>query len=427
MQTFLSSWMLHFFFFLAWTAIVTLPGFVDGHEDEVLRPDAPLTLLDSLFPHDSFLHAYETSPLLSRRIADGTENAGVESSDHHESNNIRSVALPPDSYVEANGQQTSAQDVRLYQVNNLFQSQYLDHIFRQPNLEYKLVKKVVRDGEEWLGIMPHERVSTLEDAVMAHHAGFTLVVDKLQNHWPSISEFARELEVETQQTHVSCNLYMTPPNRSGFESHWDWMDVIVLQLAGQKTWSVASEPTVYLSNEELKYKPSLAELNETSWYDTFVLNPGDVLYIPRGHLHNASTVGFLQETSLHLTFGIESTSTSVASLIVDTIKDDHQLISEYLEPIQKLEQQIGGLRQSVTFHPSFQKRRPLKQLFEDGVESIAENLGTTEASNKFRQVVNERYDIGVHSYRRREKTRRMETWEKESAALKARMEAIGAR
>jgi len=100
--------------------------------------------------------------------------------------------------------------------------------------------------------------------------------------------------------------------RSAFEVHYDWMDVIVLQVSGKKLWNVAKSPLVKYTTKDLKRKPNSDEvdafLREGS-YDPFFLHPGDALYIPRGFLHNASTVlGEEQEGeehSLHLSFGIE--------------------------------------------------------------------------------------------------------------------------
>lgn len=68
--------------------------------------------------------------------------------------------------------------------------------------------------------------------------------------------------------------------------------VIVVQLSGRKRWSVAREPSVYLSGKDQKQKPSKKHVQSLRHYSEFTLCPGDVLYIPRGHIHNASTVVF---------------------------------------------------------------------------------------------------------------------------------------
>ncbi|KAL7552946.1 hypothetical protein ACHAWF_016182 [Thalassiosira exigua] len=70
------------------------------------------------------------------------------------------------------------------------------------------------------------------------------------------------------------------------------LSVVVVQLSGKKRWSVAREPIVYLAGKDQKRKPTPAELIDLRRYDEFTLCPGDVVYIPRGFVHNASTILF---------------------------------------------------------------------------------------------------------------------------------------
>jgi hypothetical protein len=123
--------------------------------------------------------------------------------------------------------------------------------------------------------------------------------------------------------------------QSCVQSRADLVIVIVIQLSGRKRWSVAKHPTIYLSNQDQKRKPSKREndayFSNSGHYREFTMCPGDVLYIPRGFIHNASTVDFdklkddpydkcnhpsdlilgqqLRDLeggpSLHLTFGLE--------------------------------------------------------------------------------------------------------------------------
>ena len=75
---------------------------------------------------------------------------------------------------------------------------------------------------------------------------------------------------------VQANAYLSPADSAGLAPHSDSHDVLVLQVEGAKRWDVAELGTVQLE-------------------------PGDVLYIPRGQRHNAATA---QRHSLHITIGI---------------------------------------------------------------------------------------------------------------------------
>ena len=61
------------------------------------------------------------------------------------------------------------------------------------------------------------------------------VVNEMEKRVPSFASLCQSLEAWAG---VPCNanLYVTPRGGRGFELHYDWMDVIVLQLVGSKQW-----------------------------------------------------------------------------------------------------------------------------------------------------------------------------------------------
>ena len=85
------------------------------------------------------------------------------------------------------------------------------------------------------------------------------------------------------------------------------MDSFVIQLHGSKLWHLwpSLESHSVLPNAQLKRKPSHAELSALPSPDVLELRAGDVLYLPRGVVHEATTVGLPHPTeSLHLTVGL---------------------------------------------------------------------------------------------------------------------------
>lgn len=264
-----------------------------------------LPILDMLFPNQSIDDAYENYPLLA--------TTSTALSDKQTDDSIPVASIPHDSRD------------RQERIQSLLPLNSIHSILSQPNMvhgnDFKLVKKVQRDGEEWIGRLPGNSYSADAAIHSVVNDGFSLVIDAMQRRWTAISLFARQLHDEIKCHLVSCNLYLTPKSllkpvnddnngrRSGFESHWDYMDVIVVQISGEKVWTVAKEPLVYLSNQDQKRKPTVQELGNIAYFDDVLLRPGDALYIPRGFVHNASTV-VTDETSdvgpsLHLTFGLE--------------------------------------------------------------------------------------------------------------------------
>lgn len=80
--------------------------------------------------------------------------------------------------------------------------------------------------------------------------------------------------------------------------HHDTHDVFCLQIEGEKRWLVYP-PVLELPLKQQKYVPAMGEPGEPVMDVT--LRAGDMLYLPRGWLHQAMTSDV---PSLHLTVGI---------------------------------------------------------------------------------------------------------------------------
>jgi bifunctional lysine-specific demethylase and histidyl-hydroxylase NO66 len=134
--------------------------------------------------------------------------------------------------------------------------------------------------------------------------GATLVLQALHRTWEPVSDFSSRLGTELGHP-VQANAYVTPPQNRGFDDHYDVHDVFVLQIEGTKRW-IIHEP---VHPDPLRDQPwtdrrsAVAEAAKGEAYIDTVLEPGDVLYLPRGWLHAAQAQG---EVSVHLTLGIHS-------------------------------------------------------------------------------------------------------------------------
>ena len=97
------------------------------------------------------------------------------------------------------------------------------------------------------------------------------------------------------------NLYLTPPRKPGFAPHFDITDVFIVQCLGAKQWRLYDD---YANRADLP-------LMDTAWDpDRFrplsppapiTLSAGDVLYMPRGVMHEAFCT---DRESMHLTISL---------------------------------------------------------------------------------------------------------------------------
>ncbi|XP_030648489.1 ribosomal oxygenase 2 [Chanos chanos] len=96
-------------------------------------------------------------------------------------------------------------------------------------------------------------------------------------------------------TLVGSNVYITPQESQGLPPHYDDVEVFILQLEGEKHWRLY-KPTVPLARE---YSLEPEERIGNPTHD-ITLKAGDMLYFPRGTIHQADTPTGV-EHSTHLT------------------------------------------------------------------------------------------------------------------------------
>jgi hypothetical protein len=131
-----------------------------------------------------------------------------------------------------------------------------------------------------------------------YDAGATLVLSQMHQIHPPLGRFCRGLERIFLHA-VQCNIYLTPPGAQGFRVHYDTHDVLILQVQGEKLWRFWPTPWVPFADN---CTPRDKQPNSDEEPRSQMLRPGDVLYLPRGILHDALSQG--AQSSLHLTIGL---------------------------------------------------------------------------------------------------------------------------
>lgn len=158
--------------------------------------------------------------------------------------------------------------------------------------------------------------------------GATLVLQALQRTWEPVADFSARLSTELGHP-VQANAYVTPPQNRGFDDHYDVHDVFVLQIEGAKRWLVREpvHPHPLRDQPWTDHRDAVAEAAQGEAHIESVLEPGDVLYLPRGWLHAAQAQG---EVSIHLTLGIHTwtryaLAEQLAQSALASLRDDPQM------------------------------------------------------------------------------------------------------
>lgn len=101
----------------------------------------------------------------------------------------------------------------------------------------------------------------------------------------------------------SGNVYLTPPRKAGFPPHFDMTDVFVIQCIGKKHWRIYDryENMSELPLADARWQPE--RFKPISPPRDLELHRGDVLYLPRGVMHEALCT---DRESMHLTISLAS-------------------------------------------------------------------------------------------------------------------------
>jgi ribosomal protein L16 Arg81 hydroxylase len=193
---------------------------------------------------------------------------------------------------------------------SLFGWESLNQILNSSPIPHPTMK-IVLDGK------PITDITDANSIINWCQKGATIIIDQIHKYDRNIGELAANLSREIGEP-IQVNMYFSQPSHQAFTRHYDHHDVIILQISGFKGWKVceATEDTQFplFVQKHHGLNPPKNPCFECT------LAPGDVLYIPRGHWHEATAQ---VEQSMHLTVGIDArTGIDFLSWLVDELRDD---------------------------------------------------------------------------------------------------------
>ena len=132
--------------------------------------------------------------------------------------------------------------------------------------------------------------------------GATMVANDIDHLSAGLTAFADAME-QALGGKVQGNLYLSSRRRQGFGAHFDTHDVYAVHVEGTKTWHVyegrADDPIAHpmfkTLGREHHEKAKGAKLMDVH------MEPGDLLYLPRGQYHDALAD---EGGTVHIAFGI---------------------------------------------------------------------------------------------------------------------------
>ncbi|MEW5985411.1 MAG: cupin domain-containing protein [Chloroflexota bacterium] len=182
---------------------------------------------------------------------------------------------------------------------------YYANLFSRQDIPSLLFTEKHRGGEttitkfdKAIHALPVTELEDIAEVRRAYDRGYTLRIGNLDtSHGPLIQLCSQMREFFHGETNVI--MFLTPPSAQGIGRHFDDYDLFLLQIDGAKQWNIY-EPYVPLALRE--HMDSYPTPPNYQLISELRLTAGDLLYLPRGYVHEVFTTP--GSSSLHLTLGV---------------------------------------------------------------------------------------------------------------------------
>jgi hypothetical protein len=144
----------------------------------------------------------------------------------------------------------------------------------------------------------------------------SVVVNRAERFSHSLLRLCTELE--DTFPFVFVNVYVTPPGSQSVPRHSDDREVLLLQVYGQKEWTLYNSPIELPYKHEELGKARPVDDKELEVRLKCTVRQGDVLYMPRGAVHEGRTDPTC--SSVHLTVALQSSDWDFNTMLVDAAK-----------------------------------------------------------------------------------------------------------
>lgn len=151
----------------------------------------------------------------------------------------------------------------------------------EDHVESRLITQSSDDWNAEHGPLPQSRFGELDKSP------WTLLVQAVDHHVPEVSALMEPFRF-IPNWRIDDVMVSYASDGGGVGPHFDHYDVFLIQGLGQRRWQIGDmcdDQTVLRSHEDLLLLASFEAVDE------WILDPGDMLYIPPGFAHNGVAVG----------------------------------------------------------------------------------------------------------------------------------------
>ena len=250
----------------------------------------------------------------------------------------------------------------------------------EQNLKLILNSRPVH-GEHFLDAASsgNARVADPAKVEMFLRMGASLVGDHVEAIDPTVRGATAMLSEQFAGT-AGANVYCSFQGIRAFASHCDLHEVFAVQIEGEKVWQIyanrADAPVETIQGPDAQ---GIIDRAKGPVLITVRMQPGDLLYIPRGFFHDALADS---KASLHLTFGIEPLNGLTLFGLLEAMAKRDPRFRAYLpdgrnDPaalrgrLAELGEAVGALMGSALLEPELVKQQR-ERVLDDGAVQLRE-------------------------------------------------------
>ena len=181
--------------------------------------------------------------------------------------------------------------------------------------------------------------------------GASIVLDLVETLTPGLRSGSEAIQMATG-CRVSCNAYCSQSQHQAFPSHFDTMDVFAIHIEGKKTWRVYEGrfdgPLERPGFNQTSFSPEYHDKAKGDVAMEVELEPGDLLYLPKGVYHDALSS---TDNCLHLSYGTtQPTGLDLMRWVMEGL-DEAPLFRQPLPPhdaVADHDAHLAALRENLT-------------------------------------------------------------------------------
>jgi hypothetical protein len=205
--------------------------------------------------------------------------------------------------------------------------------------------------------------------------GAAVVLEGIDLLDPVVNEFVGRLDDSLPCVLSNAEIFFSQQDNEAYEGHCDADDVLVVQLAGKKTWNLyAPQQRRYAGIQNLNEQqlgPVMQEIN---------MRPGDAIYLRAGVPHRCVTSA---PFSMHMSFDLVDSSPQVLDITNEATKQYAHACELPYAPLADVVERYVSILKSDQFQAALVEATEFKRGEIANFRKMLGRIGSVKSLNKF--------------------------------------------